>query len=472
MRLRNIAKTATIRIRMTLAVVVAAATVAGLSAATSRSAVAVANDADGVTVAVQGNQLVDGSGHPLRLVGVNRSGTEYACVQGWGIFDGPSDAQSVAAIAAWHVNAVRVPLNEDCWLGINGVAPAFGGDAYRTAVENYVHELNQAGMVAIVDLHWGAPDGQLATSQEMMPDQHATDFWQSVATTFESDHGVVFDLFDEPYGVSWPCWLDGCLTPAGYQAVGMQSLVDTVRATGAIQPIMVEPLDWGNDLSGFMDHAPVDPDHQLVASLHLYNSSTCNTESCWNSEIAPVASEYPIVTGELGEFDCTADLIDSYMAWADAHGLSYLGWTWDAGGGWTCGSGPSLIEDYAGDPTSFGLGLQSHLASLATVDTSWQLTASWGNGGIGQLTVTNSGSQAVGTVGDPWIIRFSFPAPLSISSMWNAVLDSDSDGVVTAMAPDYTPVLGPGQSISIGFVFGGGMAAPTEIDVDGAATGP
>lgn len=244
MRLRNIAKTATIRIRMTLAVVVAAATVAGLSAATSRSAVAVANDADGVTVAVQGNQLVDGSGHPLRLVGVNRSGTEYACVQGWGIFDGPSDAQSVAAIAAWHVNAVRVPLNEDCWLGINGVAPAFGGDAYRTAVENYVHELNQAGMVAIVDLHWGAPDGQLATSQEMMPDQHATDFWQSVATTFESDHGVVFDLFDEPYGVSWPCWLDGCLTPAGYQAVGMQSLVDTVRATGAIQPIMVEPLDW------------------------------------------------------------------------------------------------------------------------------------------------------------------------------------------------------------------------------------
>ena len=25
---------------------------------------------------------------------------------------------------AWNINAVRVPLNEDCWLGINGVASA------------------------------------------------------------------------------------------------------------------------------------------------------------------------------------------------------------------------------------------------------------------------------------------------------------------------------------------------------------
>jgi hypothetical protein len=433
--------------------------------------VAVAIDADGVSVAVQGNQLVDGSGHPLQLLGVDRSGTEYACVQGWGIFDGPSDAQSIAAIAAWHVNAVRIPLNEDCWLGINGVAPAFSGDVYRTAIENYVHELDQAGMVAIVDLHWGAPGGELATGQEMMPDQHATAFWQSVATTFDSDHGVVFDLFDEPHGVSWPCWLDGCQTPAGYQAVGMQSLVDTIRATGAAQPIMVEPLNWGNDLSGFVDYAPVDPDHQLVASLHLYNNSACNTESCWNNVIAPVASEYPIVTGELGEFDCADGFIDSYMAWADAHGISYLGWTWDAGGGWTCGSGPALIENYVGVPTNFGVGFQSHLASLATVDASWTLAESWGNGGIGELTVTNSGSQPVGTTTNPWSIRFSLPDTLSISSMWNAVLDSDSDGVVTAMAPDYTPVLAPGESITIGYVFGGGMAAPTEIDVDGAATG-
>src|SRR4029077_6415943 len=69
-----------------------------------------------LAIGVAGNELVDGSGAPLRLIGVNRSGTEYACAQGWGIFDGPSGPPSVRAIAAWHVNADRVPLNEACWL--------------------------------------------------------------------------------------------------------------------------------------------------------------------------------------------------------------------------------------------------------------------------------------------------------------------------------------------------------------------
>src|SRR5262250_727798 len=62
---------------------------------------------------VVGNHLVDGSGKVVQLHGVNRSGTEYACVQGWGIFDGPNDDKSVKAIASWHVNIVRVLLNED-----------------------------------------------------------------------------------------------------------------------------------------------------------------------------------------------------------------------------------------------------------------------------------------------------------------------------------------------------------------------
>src|SRR5207244_626680 len=74
---------------------------------------------------VSGAQIVDDTGKPVQLDGVNRSGTEYACAQGWGIFDGPSDAASVAAIAAWHVHIVRVPLNEDCWLAINGINPQY-----------------------------------------------------------------------------------------------------------------------------------------------------------------------------------------------------------------------------------------------------------------------------------------------------------------------------------------------------------
>src|SRR5690348_2548140 len=39
---------------------------------------------------VAGNRILNSSGQPVRLLGVNRSGAEYACVEGWGFFDGPT----------------------------------------------------------------------------------------------------------------------------------------------------------------------------------------------------------------------------------------------------------------------------------------------------------------------------------------------------------------------------------------------
>ena len=85
---------------------------------------------------VAGRYLVAGNGNHVILRGVNRSGPEYACIQGFGIFDGPSNAASVRAIASWHVNFVRILLNEDCWLGINGVKSAYRGQNYRGAIVN------------------------------------------------------------------------------------------------------------------------------------------------------------------------------------------------------------------------------------------------------------------------------------------------------------------------------------------------
>jgi len=80
-------------------------------------------------------------------------------------------------------------------------------------------------------------------------------------------------------------------------------------------------------------------------------------------EVAGIARRYPVVAGEIGEYDCAHAYIDDFMSWADGHGISYLGWTWDAvsPGGWQCGSGPALIESYDGTPTHFGVGLRDHL---------------------------------------------------------------------------------------------------------------
>jgi endoglucanase len=90
---------------------------------------------------VRGERLVDARGHPVRLLGVNRSSAEYECLEGQAVFEGPIDEAAIAAMASWRINAVRLPLNESCWLGINGVAPAVGGGAYREAVRAYVGRL-------------------------------------------------------------------------------------------------------------------------------------------------------------------------------------------------------------------------------------------------------------------------------------------------------------------------------------------
>ena len=316
-----------------------------------------------LSIAVSGNHLIDGNGKVVRLLGVNRSGAEYACIQGWGIFDGPSDAASIQAIAAWHTNAVRLPLNEDCWLAINGAPAAYSGATYRNAIVNYVNLLHAAGLYAILDLHWSAAGTAQATGQQEMVDaDHGPAFWSSVASTFQNDPAVLFDLFNEPEFISWSCWRDGTGCPVSWPVAGMQSLVTAVRSAGATQPIMLGGVAYANDLSQWLAYEPNDPQGALVASLHTYNFNTCNTTACWDSQVAPVAARVPVVTGEIGEDDGAHGFIDAFMGWADARGISYLAWTWDT---WGCGNSPVLIADYAGTPCqSFGSGYQAHLQSV------------------------------------------------------------------------------------------------------------
>jgi hypothetical protein len=320
-------------------------------------------------VHVSGNHLVNAAGSTIQLHGVNRSGTEYQCVHGLGIFDGPSDDAAVAAMASWHgVNAVRVPLNEDCWLGING-SPNGGVTAaqYQAAIQAYVARLHAHGLYAILELHWSAPGTYQATRQEVMGDaDHSPTFWSEVASTFKGDPATIFDLFNEPNSINWTCWRDGCDVTSGdgtWRVAGMQSLVTAARSTGATNVIMLGGLNFSNDITGLLPpYRPADPANQLAASFHVYNFNPCKTTACWDADLLPVVAQMPIVAGEIGEDDGTATLIDAFMAWAEPKGISHLAWTWDT---WGCSNGAVLISDYGGTPCpGYGAGYRTHLATL------------------------------------------------------------------------------------------------------------
>lgn len=341
-----------------------------IAPSTTPSATATASPGPMSGLHVVGNQIENGLGQPVRFLGVNRAGAESMCIHNKGIFNGPSDAASVAAMASWHINAVRLPLNEDCWLGINGAPPAYSGDAYQQAIENYVALLNSYGLAVILSLQRIGPGTQLATDRQPMPDRdHAPAFWTSVATAFSGNSSVLFDLYNEPWPDSntgsvaaWQCVRDGGTCPGvSYQAAGMQELVNAVRGTGAGNIILVAGTQYTNDLTYWLQYVPTDPLHNLVASWHSYNGGGCATSVCWNNDIAKIAKTYPVVAGEIGEKDCGHTYIDTLMPWLDAHNIGYLAWTWNT---WDCVQGPSLISDYDGTPTPYGIGFQNHLAAL------------------------------------------------------------------------------------------------------------
>jgi hypothetical protein len=315
---------------------------------------------------VVNNEIKNAAGKRFIPHGVDRSGTEYECVQGNGIFDGPNDQASVAAIASWHTSAVRVPLNEDCWLAINGVNSQYSGSNYINAIKAFVDLLNANGLAAILDLHWNAPGTQLATGQEPMADlDHSPAFWKSVASTFKGNHSVIFDLYNEPYLSSWTCWRDGGTASAcgtSFDVAGMNRLIHAVRSTGAKNIVMAGGLAYSNDLSQWLAYEPTDPAGNLAASVHVYNFNTCNNTACYNSTIAPVAAKVPVIPGEIGENDCAHGFIDPLMKWFDNHKTGYVGWAWNAD--FDCSSGPGLITDYNGTPTAYGIGLKDHLAGL------------------------------------------------------------------------------------------------------------
>ena len=331
---------------------------------------------------VQGNTLKDTAGNTVRLLGVNRAGSEYMCsppTQGGTTFDGSTGPNSISALLTWNMNTVRLPLNEHCWLGINGTL--ISADEYRSSIVDYVVRLHQKNLYVVLDLHWSAPGSTVITGGNsgnqlvtMAFADHAIDFWTSVASTFKNDPMVVFDLFNEPildasdrFGNSavsdpWGCWLNGCSVSKGRTA-GMQQMLDAVRATGATQVVVAGGIDWSHKLDGWLSHKPQDPTGNLMAAFHVYQPplSNCSDTGCWNGALATVAQNVPVLTGEMGEQDCAHGFIDGYMSWADSKGISYLGWAWNTQ---NCSSFPALISNTDGTPTAFGQGLKDHLATM------------------------------------------------------------------------------------------------------------
>lgn len=49
--------------------------------------------------------------------------------------------------------------------------------------------------------------------------------------------------------------------------------VKSVRKTGSKNPVLIQGIGWGGDISGFLTHTPTDSAKQMIAGVHIYVSS-------------------------------------------------------------------------------------------------------------------------------------------------------------------------------------------------------
>ena len=258
-------------------------------------------------VRVQGNRLVDTDGKEVWLQGVNAGGMET-------IPNGDQQVKStVVAIDQWHANCIRLPINEAHWFGTGIYSKNDGGKSFRDACDKIVRLAANRGAYVVIDLH-----------RFRAPKAEHVEFWKDCAAHYKNHPAVLFDLFNEPHGISWEIWRDGGWVGKqgqhdesaflsseekkknqGFESVGMQALVDAVRSTGAKNVVIAGGLFWANDLTGIESEAIEKGEKKsfrltdTTGNGIMYAWHTYHWHKGWG-RLLPVAAKHPIFLGEVG----------------------------------------------------------------------------------------------------------------------------------------------------------------------------
>jgi hypothetical protein len=331
---------------------------------------------------VVGTQVLNSRNEPIVLRGVNAASLEWTS-------DGQGHIlQSVnTAIQEWRANIIRLPLAQDRWFG-KAPGQQDEGATYRALVKAIVDTCATQACYIVLDLHW-SDCGEWGTNiaQHSMPDQNSVVFWKDCAAAYQNHPAVIFDLYNEPHDVTWDIWLKGgTITdrpnsrrggpPRTFEAVGMQTLLDAVRATGAQNLVIAGGLDWAYDFSGILDGRQLsDPGgNGVLYANHAYNNKRHSVET-WISRMEQAAAKLPVIVSEYGgsggpnrragRFGAPAraaspsgdDWLLHVMQALQDHNWSWIAWDFHPS------AGPTLISAWDYTPTpDFGVFVKQALA--------------------------------------------------------------------------------------------------------------
>jgi hypothetical protein len=282
-------------------------------------------------LAVRGNRIVDTvTGAIQWLRGINRSGFEYTFAPTIG------DAESEHIVREWGARIVRLPFNQE-W--------ALTREDYRMAMDAAIDGFAVRGAYTLLDLQWldnhtvrGYDRDGNPNFVPPLPDDDTVELWRSLATRYNDEPAVLFDLLNEPHD---PLPGDD-LAPT--PRVGMRewqpvaaALTGAIRAIHPAALIFISGIDWAYNLDGF----PIPTLEGVVYSTHVY----VDKKPGWDEAFGALSATHPVFAGEWGGGDKDLDWGARLAAYFRDRGIGWTAWGWP--------DKPPLL-DAAGNPTAFG----------------------------------------------------------------------------------------------------------------------
>jgi hypothetical protein len=209
---------------------------------------------------------------------------------------GPAELRTAIG---YHADTIRFQVSQ---FGLDPQDRLYSPSYVREVVDA-VHTARSLGLAVIVSVQAERPAGQAYRCP--LPDAGSLRVWDEMARSFRADRGVMFELYNEPAvpptALGWALWKGGGLVnnSAGFCiAVGMQELINAIRARGARNVIIVPEAGMQRTTAGMpplTDPAsPADP--QLAYGIH-YPPLTAGWPA-WQQEFGAASARVPVIVTE------------------------------------------------------------------------------------------------------------------------------------------------------------------------------
>ncbi len=249
---------------------------------------------------VVGSQLTNECGNPVQLKGFSSHGMQW--------FANCMKTSALDELANnWGIDIFRLAMyvREEGYI----TDPSY----WKTYIDTWVDECEKRGIYCMIDWHVLTPGDPNANLTE------AKDFWAYMATKHGGKKHVLFEICNEPNGVSWS-------TVKTYA----NAVIPVIRAIDPSTIIIVGTPNWSQDV----DIAANDPLNyeNLMYSLHFYSGT--HGASLRQKGDAAIAKGKALFVTECGSSDASGNggpylsEFDNWISWMNSKKISWINWSY------------------------------------------------------------------------------------------------------------------------------------------------